>query len=93
MTGLESNTQQRVEAHPIMPSTIPTKHELVEIRLQIPFTKPVINAQPKPLKVREDPMNPRHENMSSHLADHAGIVSAIRHVAARDLRVLHVSAK
>jgi hypothetical protein len=31
--------------------------------------------------------------MSSHLADHAGIVSAIRHVAARDLRVLHVSAK
>jgi len=63
-----------------MPAPIPPEHELVEIRLQISFTKPVINAQPKPLNVREDSMNPRHEDMSSHLADHAGIVSAVWHI-------------
>lgn len=79
MSRLKSDPQQRVEAHPIMPPPIPPKHELVEIRLQIPLTKPMINAQPKPLKVREDPMNPWHEDMSRHLADHAGIVSAVGH--------------
>ncbi len=80
MSRLEPYPQQGIEAHPIMPSAIPTKHELVEIRLQIPLTKAVINAQPKPLKVREDSMNPRHEDVSSHLTNDAGIVRAIRHV-------------
>jgi len=63
-----------------MPSPVPPENELVEIRLQIPLTKTVINAQPKPLKVREDPMNPGHENVSGQLTNDAGVVSAVWHV-------------
>lgn len=41
----------------------------------------MINAQPKPFKVREDPMNPWHEDMSSQLTNDAGVVSAVGHVS------------
>jgi hypothetical protein len=38
----------------------------------------MIRAQPPPLHQREDPMNPRQNDMARHLADRARIVPTVR---------------
>ena len=50
MARLKANPQQQVEAHPIVPTPVPTKHELVEIRLKIPLTEAVIHTQTEPFQ-------------------------------------------
>ena len=54
-----------------MPPSIPTEHELIKVGLQVFAPEAMIDAQTKPLEVRERTMNPRHQDMRCHLTDHA----------------------
>ncbi len=87
MARLESNPQQRVEAHPIMPSPVPPEHKLVEIGLQIPPPKPVVDTQPEPFQVREHAMNPWHKHVSVQLSDNERGMGAIRDIGVGSIPV------
>lgn len=81
MSGLKTDPQQRIEANPIVPTPIPAKHEFVEIGLQIALTEAVVDAETIALEVGKDSVNPGHEDVRRHLADHDGSVLSVGNVS------------
>ena len=53
---------------------VEAEDEFIKVGLEVLAAQPMVDAQGPDLEVGEDPVNPRQDDVSGHLADDMGIV-------------------